>query len=62
MSPEDLCFTPAVDLAAMIARREDLEGILDEVLGRHGTVEGYLREACGVGERELSRLGQVLRQ
>ena len=46
----------------MVARREELEGILDEVLGRYGTVEGYLREACGVGRHELSRLGDVLRQ
>ena len=51
-----------IEATEMIARREDLEGILDEVLGRHGTVEGYLREACGVGEEKLSGLGGLLRE
>ena len=47
--------------AAMIARREDLERVLDEVLERHRSVAGYLHEACGVGPQRLASLERVLR-
>lgn len=47
--------------SATVARREDLEGILDEVLERYGTAEGYLVEACGVGREQVRRLERLLR-
>ncbi len=48
--------------SAMETRREDLDGILDEVLGRYGTVARYLSEACGIGRLPLSNLERWLRE
>ncbi len=44
----------------MEARREYLDGVLDEVLRRHTTVEGYLSEACGVERERVAKLGHML--
>lgn len=38
------------------ARREYLEGILDEIFQRHASIEDYLTQACGVHPSALSRL------
>lgn len=38
------------------ARREYLEGILDEIFQRHSSIEDYLVQACGVQTSALSRL------
>ncbi len=48
--------------SAMEAHREGLDGVLDEVLGRYGTVERYLREACGVDRASLSNLERWLHE
>ncbi len=48
-------------IAPMIeARREYLDGVLDEVLRRHSTVEEYLSEACGVERKRVIKLGRML--
>ncbi len=47
--------------SAMVAHGEDLEGILDVVLERHGSIEGYLRDACGLDRQRLASLRRLLR-
>ena len=41
-------------------RREYLDEILDEVLARHGSVEAYLVDACGLERPELESLKRLL--
>ncbi len=41
-------------------RREYLEEILDELLDRHGSIGGYLSEACGAHPDDLKSLERLL--
>ncbi|MBX7196271.1 MAG: tyrosine-protein phosphatase [Sandaracinaceae bacterium] len=39
---------------------EILGTVLGELVARHGSIEGYVRQACGVGEEDLRALGRWL--
>ncbi len=53
ISPER--FQPLLEV-----RREYLEETLDEVLARHGSIEDYLTDGCGVDRSTMERLKRLL--
>ena len=42
------------------ARKEYLEDVIDEVLNTYGTIEGYLRKACGITQQSILSLHELL--
>ncbi|MBC3916530.1 tyrosine-protein phosphatase [Undibacterium sp. CY18W] len=44
----------------LMAHPESLDTVYQEILKRHGSVECYLREACGIGNETLQQLKQRL--
>jgi len=42
------------------ARREYLDDTLDAVFEKYGSIDKYLRRACGISQETISRLHHVL--
>ncbi len=54
--------SPARMEPMMEARREYLEHVLDSILEKYGSVEGYLTEHCGFRPEQLSAYKRLLRE